>query len=116
MRSKDNPGYINSMESLQAEKWALKKRLKEREVDFKERAAKLPVEVIKATAGKVIPFFLNRRVAAMSWMIIKGVSGLVFRRRGASAKPNKGSVFSSVKEWGFIALAKAAYGLFTKKA
>ncbi len=114
MSSKNQPAYINSLKSLKAEKAALHLRLKECEEDLQERVHKLPVEVIKATAGKVIPFFLNKRVAAMSWMIIKGISGLVFRKKSNPNKNIKQSMFSSIKQWGFVALAKTVYGLFSK--
>ena len=112
MRNKHTPVNINSLESLQAEKWALKARLRQRELDLQARLNQLPVEVIKATAGKVVPFFLNKRVAATSWVFIKGVMGFVFRRRGA--RSGNGSIFAAVKELGIAALAKEVYGLFSR--
>ena len=113
MLSKNIPKHINSLESLLAEKLALKNRLREREIDFKERAAKLPVEIIKATAGKVIPFFMNKRVAATSWMVLKGIFGIFYHKRGAG-KTNKTPMLASLKQWGFVTLAKTVYGLFSK--
>ncbi len=112
MRNKNTAVYINSLESLRAEKWALKSRLRQREQDFEERLSQLPVEVIKATVGRVIPFFLNRRVAAMSWMVVKGVTGIVFRKRGAGG--GRAAIFSAIKDWGLSTLAKKASGLFNK--
>ena len=61
MRNKNTAVYINSLESLRAEKWALKSRLRQREQDFEERLSQLPVEVIKATVGQGDTLFFKQK-------------------------------------------------------
>jgi len=109
MSSKDL-SYIHTLEELKATKAMVKLRVEEREADLKERLESLPRETIKATVGSVVPYFLSNKVASTSWQVAKGISGLIFRRKDASAK----SVFSSAKKWGFFTIAKTLVGLWKK--
>jgi len=106
--------YINSLESLQAERAAVKMRLKEREKDFQERVHKLPLEVIKGTIGSVIPFFLSNKVASSTWHVLKGIFGIAFGGRTSKNKSIKETVFSSAKKWGWVTLAKTLYAMLMK--
>lgn len=101
---------INTLEDLLAAKAALRTRIKQREKDLQERSARLPIEVIKATAGSVVPFFLNNKIAGATWQLVKGIFSMVFTRK-ANGKEN---IFASAKKWGWVTLAKAVYGIFMK--
>jgi hypothetical protein len=106
---------INTLDGLHAAKAVLRVRIRQRERDLQERGAKLPVEVIKATAGSVIPFFLNNKVAGVTWRLLKIIVGSIFRRRSTKKENFKESVLDSAKKWGWVTLAKALYGIFAKK-
>ena len=101
---------INTLEDLVAAKARMRFLITQRENDLQQRAAKLPLEVVKATAGSVIPFFLKNKAASATWHLVRGILGFVFRKK----ESNKETFFSSIKKWGWVTLAKAIYGMFIK--
>lgn len=105
---------INTLEDLQAAKIFLKMRVKQHERDLAERYRRLPVEVIKSTAGTIIPFFLNNKVAGATFQLLKAALGMFFRKKASSNENIKETIVSSAKNWGFVTLAKALYGIFSK--
>jgi hypothetical protein len=105
---------IKSLEDLRAAKVFLQLRLKQREADLQERSSRLPSEVVKATIGGIVPFLLNNKSASAVWHLVKGVWTLVFGRKNAKGKGAGAEFVESAKNWGWVTLVKALYGIFTK--
>lgn len=105
---------INTLEDLQAAKIFLKMRVKQRERDLAERYHRLPVEVIKSTVGTIIPFFLSNKVAGVTFQLLKAGMRMFFRKKASPKENIKETIVSSAKNLGFVTLAKALYGIFSK--
>lgn len=115
MSSKTDLSHINTIEELRSTQVMVKLRIKEREKDLAERLHKVPQEAVKATVGAVVPAFLNNKVASITWTILKGSAGLLFRKKGHAANDIKENVVSSAKQLGLFTLLKTAYSLWSKK-
>lgn len=114
MSSKKDLSYINTIEDLHAMQTVVKLRIKEREKDLVERMHKLPQETVKATVGAVVPAFLNNKVAGITWGLLRGSVGLLFRKKSA-ASDIKQNMFSSAKKLGLFTALKTVYNLLSKK-
>ncbi len=115
MSNKTDLSYINTLEDLRAMQVMVRLRVKEREKDLQERLHKVPQEAVKATVGAVVPAFLNNKVAGITWSILKGSTGLLFRKKGDTADSIKENVVSSAKQLGVFTLLKTAYTMWRKK-
>ena len=109
-----NLSHINNAATLYAEIHKTKAAIKLQEVDLQQRWKQLPQETFKATAGAVLPTFLNNFIASKTFGLVKGAGGLLL---GSSlGKGNiKEQLLSNAKQLGLFTALRAVLGLWKKK-
>ncbi|MEP6597397.1 MAG: hypothetical protein ABJA71_15700 [Ginsengibacter sp.] len=110
-----NLTHIETLEDLQAEIRKVKTGLKTQEKELEERWDRLPRETFKSTAGAVIPFVIDSVIAARTFGIVKGATGIIFGSLLKGKGDLKKNLLIGAKKIGVLTMLKAASGLFKKK-
>ena len=106
--------HINNTAALHSEIRKLRATVKLQEDGLQQRWKKLPQETFKATAGAVLPAFLNNFIASKTFGLVKGAGGLLL---GSSlGKGNiKDELLANAKQLGIFTALRAVVGLWKKK-
>ncbi len=103
---------IESQADLRAAIQEVKQRIAARERALEERWNKVPEESIKSTLGLVLPIFMNNRLAAGTWRVMRGAFRLLAGKTDGQGGFKEG-LFSGARQLSIFAVLKFLYNLWT---
>ncbi len=103
---------IENQAALRAAIKEVKQRITAGEQALEERWNKVPEESIKATLGLVLPVFMNSRLAAGTWRVMKGAFRLLAGKTDEQGGFKEG-LFSGARQLSVFAVLKFLYNLWT---
>jgi len=107
--------HIDSLEDIDMEIRALKRRIRQKEAELKEDFKSIPKEAVRASLGSVIPLFKKATVADKAFSTIQTVvSGVIAaiiagKKSGGGFKKGLAEVF---RQLSFLGTAKAVMQFF----
>lgn len=108
--------HINSLEDIDLEIRAVRRRIRAREADLKEDFKSIPKEAVRASLGSVIPLFKKATAADKAFSTIQTVIGglvaaiIAGKKSGGGFKKGLATVLRQLSFWG---TAKAVMQFFT---
>ena len=103
--------HIKSIETLKAEQYRVRERLKDHEKDFKKKFQQLPGELAVASANNFIPRFLRGKVTNTA---LRGGKFLI-DKFFVDEDPNKPRLIGKAKKTGVIPFVKTVFRMFKGK-
>jgi hypothetical protein len=107
---------IRNVEELHRAMGLVRQRIKIREQRLEKAWEELPEQTIKATLGGIIPIFLQNRMAAGAWRVIRGLFSVITGKTdGKEATGWTGSLLAGARQLGFFTMLKFFFDRFGGK-